>query len=168
MTSSDTEQDDKGKTPNKLLQLPMARVKTIMRSSPDLGNVSQEGYYMITKATELFVQYLAQKAYAGAQKENFVDYNSLSKLVQTDESLEFLEEIVPPKIKAWEYWKKIGYSPEKEEKTKKSPPKKVTTPSTKSPRENTTKSPRENTTKSPTVKSPSGEKPIAMETIVID
>lgn len=77
MTSSDTEQDDKSKTPNKLLQLPMARVKTIMRSSPDLGNVSQEGYYMITKATELFVHYLAEKAYVGAQKENFVDYKAL-------------------------------------------------------------------------------------------
>lgn len=34
----------------KLLQLPLARIKMIMRSSPDLGNVSTEGYFLIAKA----------------------------------------------------------------------------------------------------------------------
>ena len=35
----------------KLTQLPVARIKTIMKSSPDLPHVSQESVFIITKAT---------------------------------------------------------------------------------------------------------------------
>ena len=33
------------------VSLPMTRVKTIMKSSPDVDNVSQESLFLITKAT---------------------------------------------------------------------------------------------------------------------
>ena len=35
----------------KLTQLPVARIKTIMKSSPDLPNFSQDSVFLITKAT---------------------------------------------------------------------------------------------------------------------
>ena len=62
---------------NKLLQLPVARVKTIMKSSPDLGNVSSEAYFLITKATECFVQYLAQEAHKNSKDCDEVEYKHL-------------------------------------------------------------------------------------------
>ena len=34
----------------KLLQLPLSRIKMIMKSSPDVGNVSQEGYFLIARS----------------------------------------------------------------------------------------------------------------------
>ena len=63
---SDSEADDKTETKsnnNRLLQLPITRVKTIMKSSPELGNMSQEAYFLITRATECFVQYMAEQAW---------------------------------------------------------------------------------------------------------
>ena len=40
--------------------LPLARVKTIMKSSPDVENIGQESLFLITKATELFIMYLTK------------------------------------------------------------------------------------------------------------
>ena len=37
--------------PAKDINLPMTRVKTIMKSSPDVETVSQESLFLITKAT---------------------------------------------------------------------------------------------------------------------
>jgi len=112
------EKDDKksGNLQEKLLQLPVSRIKTIMKSSPELGNVSPESYFLITRATELFVKYLAKQAYETAGQAKTVEYKALSKLVSTDESLDFLEEIVPFKIKMSQYWAKYGHPVEKEEK----------------------------------------------------
>ncbi|XP_066912079.1 chromatin accessibility complex protein 1-like [Clytia hemisphaerica] len=109
--------DSKAGVANKLLQLPVARVKTIMKSSPDLGNVSSEAYFLITKATECFVQYLAQEAHKNSKGCDEVDYKHLSNIVLTDDSLEFLEEIIPQKIKVKEYWKLTGYNPDLQRKT---------------------------------------------------
>ena len=61
---------------NKLIQLPMARVKTIMRSSPELGNVSQDAYFLVTKATELFIQYLVEETFKCTQSEK-LEYKAL-------------------------------------------------------------------------------------------
>ena len=42
--------DSPSKSSGKLLQLPLTRIKMIMRSSPDLGSVSTEGYFLIARA----------------------------------------------------------------------------------------------------------------------
>ena len=39
----------------KLTQLPVARIKTIMKSSPDLPHFSQESVFLVTKATVSFL-----------------------------------------------------------------------------------------------------------------
>ena len=70
--------DSKGAaSSNRLLQLPVARVRTIMKSSPDLGNVSQEAYFLITKATECFVQYMAQEAHKSSMDCDTLEYKQL-------------------------------------------------------------------------------------------
>ena len=38
----------------KLTQLPVARIKTIMKSSPDLPHFSQDSVFLVTKATVSF------------------------------------------------------------------------------------------------------------------
>lgn len=83
MGSSEAELEDfKCETKNnRLIHLPMARVKTIMKSSPDLGNVSQEAYFLITKATECFVQYMAEEAWKSAKDKRTVDYKQLGNKI---------------------------------------------------------------------------------------
>jgi len=108
--SVDTTDDKSKQTVNKMLQLPVSRIKTIMKSSPELAMVKPEAYVLITRATELFVQYLAQKAHAAVPgQKRTLEYSALSSVVSKDESLDFLEEIVPFKIKMKDYWERYGY-----------------------------------------------------------
>lgn len=106
--------------------LPLARVKTIMKSSPDVENIGQESLFLITKATELFIMYLTKLSQRhGDDKEvDFKDYlllflfycaffllllntqylvqvtyKDLAAIVQRKDSMEFLHDIVPRKIK---------------------------------------------------------------------
>ncbi|CAH3015282.1 unnamed protein product [Porites evermanni] len=82
----------------KLTQLPVARIKTIMKSSPDLPHFSQESVFLVTKATELFINYLAASAYKKESDTKNLSYKGLSKVVEDDEALQFLGDIVPPKV----------------------------------------------------------------------
>ncbi|CAB4022154.1 chromatin accessibility complex 1 [Paramuricea clavata] len=60
----------------KLVSLPLARIKTIMKSSPDMSHAGQESIFMVAKATELFVEYLAKEAHKEGKKPE-VSYKSL-------------------------------------------------------------------------------------------
>jgi len=51
-----------------------------MKSSPDLGNVSQEAYFLITKATECFVQHIALQAHKNSKDLETVAYKQLGKI----------------------------------------------------------------------------------------
>lgn len=121
---SDVESDDevlskldttKALSINKMLQLPVSRIKTIMKSSPELANVKPESYILITRATELFVAYLAKRAYETSGDDKTIEYKALSTVVSKDECLDFLEEIVPFKITMKDYWEKYGYPKEEDE-----------------------------------------------------
>ena len=46
----------------KATQLPVSKIKTMMRMDPEVQMVGSEAAFLVTKATELFVQYLAHKA----------------------------------------------------------------------------------------------------------
>jgi Histone-like transcription factor (CBF/NF-Y) and archaeal histone len=52
----------------KLYQLPLARIRTIMKSCPDASGISSDALFMVCKSTELFLQYFAQKAYQSKGK----------------------------------------------------------------------------------------------------
>ncbi|XP_069692850.1 uncharacterized protein [Periplaneta americana] len=80
-------------------ELSLSRVKTIMKSSPDVENVSQESVFLVTKATELFIKYMVEEAYKESNNAKALEYNHVSELVQTREELCFLREIVPRKCK---------------------------------------------------------------------
>ncbi|KAF4527827.1 hypothetical protein B566_EDAN016311 [Ephemera danica] len=86
-------------TPNKReLQLPIARIKTIMKSSPDVETIGQDSLFLITKATELFIQLVAQRAYQ-MSGEIELNYKHIAEVIQTEEEFEFLREILPRKTK---------------------------------------------------------------------
>jgi chromatin accessibility complex protein 1 len=78
-------------------ELSVSRVKTIMKSSPDAENVSQESVYLVTKATELFIKYMVQESYKGSGNAKTLEYKHVAELVQSREELAFLREIVPRK-----------------------------------------------------------------------
>ncbi|KAG6441842.1 hypothetical protein O3G_MSEX002074 [Manduca sexta] len=79
------------------LHLPLSRVKTIMKSSPDVEAVGPEPLYLVTKVTEMFVIDLAKRAYKNC-KGNNLEYKHIAEVVQEDDTLDFLREIMPRKI----------------------------------------------------------------------
>ncbi|XP_045775923.1 chromatin accessibility complex 16kD protein [Maniola jurtina] len=83
--------------PEKELNLPLSRVKTIMKSSPDVDAVGPEPLYLVTKVTELFVIDLAKRAFKNS-KNNLLEYKHIAEIVQEDDTLDFLREIMPRKI----------------------------------------------------------------------
>ncbi|XP_063977042.1 chromatin accessibility complex 16kD protein [Diachasmimorpha longicaudata] len=80
------------------LRLPMSRVKTIMKSSPHVESIAQDGLFLVTKATEMFVHFMSEEAHKQSKKSSCLDYKHLAEVVQTNETLEFLKEIMPRKI----------------------------------------------------------------------
>ncbi|KAJ7337804.1 Chromatin accessibility complex protein 1 [Desmophyllum pertusum] len=74
-----------------------------MKSSPDQPHFSQESVFLVTKATELFVDYLAVTAHKQEKESRQLTYKGLSKVVEDDEALQFLGDIVPPKVLAKDF-----------------------------------------------------------------
>jgi len=82
------------------LHLPLARVKRIMKTDPDVKYLSNEAATLITRATELFVEYFANSAYveiAAPEGRKILQYKDLSRIVKDIECLEFLSVIIPEK-----------------------------------------------------------------------
>ncbi|PZC81379.1 chromatin accessibility complex 16kD protein [Helicoverpa armigera] len=79
------------------LHLPLSRVKTIMKSSPDVEAVGAEPLYLVTKVTEMFVTDLAKRAFKNS-KNSLLEYKHIAEVVQEDDTLDFLREIMPRKI----------------------------------------------------------------------
>lgn len=105
MSSSAPNTPAAGASRRELNALPPARVKTIMKSSPDVETVSQESLFLITRATELFIMYLAKLASRNGGEDTSVTYSDLAAVVQRKDSMEFLHDIVPKKITFGEYQK---------------------------------------------------------------
>ncbi|XP_052252040.1 chromatin accessibility complex protein 1-like [Dreissena polymorpha] len=91
--------DDKGKC-----DLPLSRVRTIMKSSPDVSSINQEALFLAAKATEMFIQSMAQVSLEQSTDRNQLRYNDLADIVDSIDTLQFLQDIIPKKIKASEYF----------------------------------------------------------------
>ncbi|KAL1110270.1 hypothetical protein AAG570_008347 [Ranatra chinensis] len=78
------------------VQLPINRIKTIMKSSPDVETISQEALYLVCKCAELFIQYLTTSG-LGEDKDK-LDYKHVANFIEKHESLNFLAEILPQKM----------------------------------------------------------------------
>uniref|UniRef100_A0A3Q3R0K3 DNA polymerase epsilon subunit 4 n=1 Tax=Monopterus albus TaxID=43700 RepID=A0A3Q3R0K3_MONAL len=55
-------------THSRLSKLPLARIKALMKTDPDVSLASQESVFIIAKATELFVEMIAKDALVYAQQ----------------------------------------------------------------------------------------------------
>ncbi|EJT78658.1 hypothetical protein GGTG_03757 [Gaeumannomyces tritici R3-111a-1] len=80
-------------------QLPLTRVKKIVALDPDINVCSNNAAFIITLATEMFIQHLAGEAHNMAKMDRKprrnVQYKDLSNAVQHQENLEFLQDMVP-------------------------------------------------------------------------
>ncbi|XP_006879512.1 PREDICTED: chromatin accessibility complex protein 1 [Elephantulus edwardii] len=86
----------------RLVSLPLSRIRVIMKSSPEVSSINQEALMLTAKATELFVQYLATYSYrhgSGKEKKSLT-YSDLSNTAEESETFQFLTDILPKKILA--------------------------------------------------------------------
>ncbi|KAK3113782.1 hypothetical protein LTR53_008589 [Teratosphaeriaceae sp. CCFEE 6253] len=79
--------------------LPLARVKKIINADDDVGNCSNNAAFVITAATEMFLQYLVEQSYNIVKSERKprrnVQYRDVANAVARVENLEFLSDVVP-------------------------------------------------------------------------
>ncbi|XP_004505981.2 uncharacterized protein [Cicer arietinum] len=81
---------------------PMNRIRTILKGEISDLRVSQEAILAINKATEKFLEQLAQEAYACSvqNRKKSLSYNHLSHVVSKQRRYDFLSDFVPEKVKA--------------------------------------------------------------------
>ncbi|XP_029005285.1 DNA polymerase epsilon subunit 4 [Betta splendens] len=80
-------------THNRLSKLPLARIKALMKSDPDVSLASQESVFIIAKATELFVEMIAKDAlvYAQQGKRKTLQRKDLDNAIEAIDEFAFLE-----------------------------------------------------------------------------
>jgi DNA polymerase epsilon subunit 4 len=80
-------------------QLPLTRVKKIIAVDPDIAVCSNNAAFVITLATEMFVQYLTGEAQNMTKLERKprrnIQYKDMANAVTHQDNLEFLEDIIP-------------------------------------------------------------------------
>ncbi|KAM6216063.1 chromatin accessibility complex protein 1 [Rhynchocyon petersi] len=101
----------------RLVSLPLSRIRVIMKSSPEVSSINQEALMLTAKATELFVQYLATCSYRhGRGKEKkALTYRDLSDTAEDSETFQFLTDILPKKILASKYLNMLKEKREEDE-----------------------------------------------------
>ncbi|KAK4574804.1 hypothetical protein LTR86_001646 [Recurvomyces mirabilis] len=81
------------------VSLPLARVKKIINVDDDVGNCSNNAAFVITAATEMFLQYLVEQSYNIVKSERKprrnIQYRDVANAVARVENLEFLADVVP-------------------------------------------------------------------------
>lgn len=83
---------------------PTSRIRTIMKSSIEAGQITNEVLFLMAKATEMFVRQVTQESFQKANPAtNSLKYEHLAQYVQDEDRLEFLLQIVPLKIKVHEF-----------------------------------------------------------------
>ncbi|KAN0026238.1 hypothetical protein ACTFIV_007222 [Dictyostelium citrinum] len=80
------------------IQLPVARIKRIMRSDKDVKTISSDAVMLVAKSTEMFLDYLVKEAYKTSGKKKTLQYKDLASTIKGVDNLEFLSEIIPEKV----------------------------------------------------------------------
>ncbi|KAJ3678448.1 hypothetical protein LUZ60_002251 [Juncus effusus] len=83
-------------------KLPMTRVWKMIHTQ-DLGaKTTNESVFLITKASEMFLEKFAEDAYKnrGKERKKMLHYNHLASVVSNQKRYEFLSDFVPEKIRA--------------------------------------------------------------------
>ncbi|KAL8680785.1 MAG: hypothetical protein Q9186_003073 [Xanthomendoza sp. 1 TL-2023] len=93
--------------------LPLARVKRILALDEDIHQCSNNGAFVITVATEMFIRYLAEQALNVAKAERkprrniqYKDLGIPSSAVSRLDNLEFLSDVIPKTTTFREYKEK--------------------------------------------------------------
>ncbi|KAI8967337.1 histone-fold-containing protein, partial [Mycotypha africana] len=80
--------------------LPLARVKRVIKEDKDIALINAEATFCITYATELFIKYFVNEAFAKSKKDKrkTIYYKDLANTVSDVEQFEFLEDVIPQPI----------------------------------------------------------------------
>ncbi|OJJ50808.1 hypothetical protein ASPZODRAFT_106685 [Penicilliopsis zonata CBS 506.65] len=96
--------------------LPVSRIKKIIQLDDDIVQCSQNATFLISVATEMFIQYLAEQGHNVIKSERkprkIIQYKDLATAVSRIDNLEFLSDVIP---------KTTTYKQFKEGKTKEAP-----------------------------------------------
>ncbi|XP_078115148.1 DNA polymerase epsilon subunit 4 [Sander vitreus] len=78
---------------SRLSKLPLARIKALMKTDPDVSLASQESVFIIAKATELFVEMIAKDSlvYAQQGKRKTLQRKDLDNAIEAIDEFAFLE-----------------------------------------------------------------------------
>ncbi|KXJ85821.1 histone-fold-containing protein [Microdochium bolleyi] len=83
-------------------QLPLSRVKKIIAQDPDTHMCSNNAAFVITLATEMFVQYLAEEGLNMAKLDRKprrnIQYKDVANAISHKDNLEFLTDMVPKTV----------------------------------------------------------------------
>ncbi|XP_072019226.1 DNA polymerase epsilon subunit 4-like [Amphiura filiformis] len=93
MTQNGTNEAGSGDKPNRITKFPMTRIKTIMKTDPDVTLASQESVVLISRATELFLEHFAKSAYAytSRNKRKTIKRQDVDSSVDAMDAYAFLE-----------------------------------------------------------------------------
>lgn len=77
----------------KLVKLPLGRIKTIIKMDPEVHMVNQEAVFLITKSTELFIDSLAKESYkyTAQMKKKTIQKRDVESAINNIDALVFLE-----------------------------------------------------------------------------
>jgi histone H3/H4 len=89
------EREDEEKTTK--LQLPLARVRKIIKSDPDVKKISNDASILIAHSTELFIHFILREGYQITTDDGrkTLQYKDLAMSVQENEVLDFLLDVIP-------------------------------------------------------------------------
>lgn len=100
---SPTKGKEEAKVSTKDINLPLSRIRTIMKSSPESEAIGNTALVVVTKAAEMFIQHMTREALKKSKKPTVLEYRDLAGVVNGNEKLEFLAAIIPRKITVREY-----------------------------------------------------------------
>jgi len=91
--TNDSSAIPENRSTDRLIRLPLARIKNIMKTDPDVTITSQEAAILIAKATELFIQDLAREVFnfTSQVKRKTVQRKDLEQAIDRIDALAFLE-----------------------------------------------------------------------------
>ncbi|XP_065086670.1 chromatin accessibility complex protein 1 [Ochlerotatus camptorhynchus] len=87
----------------KLTQLPISRIRTVMKTSPSIGHINQDALFLMCRAAEMFVEYIAKNAHK--KGTTTMNYKQLAEYVESKDALDFLVQILPKKMTVSQYKK---------------------------------------------------------------
>ncbi|KAF8318173.1 histone-fold-containing protein [Clavulina sp. PMI_390] len=78
--------------------LPLARIKKVMKSDPDVKMISADGPLLFSKACEIFISELTERAYmiAEAHKRRTITRSDIAQAAGQNDMFDFLIDFLPP------------------------------------------------------------------------